>query len=471
MYRLIYIFLLISTARSLNIVIYLSLVGKSHVDFTSALINSLVDRGHEVDLLIARQNTLVTSNGTHKASKVSTFSFPGQSPWIDVEHLKTPFDLQRRKPQMFLEYVRIASQLCRYGLASGEPASFLRRKKYDIGITSDYDFCGYILFHQAGINTVASFTATNLLSHQAFSLGLPSPASCVTGNFDLSSGSHRPGIFERATRLLKAMRFVFVERPEYEELGDALIREFFGKGFPTIGELLHNSDLVFVNTDEIIEKPRPLSHKVKYIGGIALSEPKPLTKDMRNLLGNYTKNVVFSFGTQVPTENIPLHIRKMFVEAFAHFPNVNFLWAYKLQGDEGNMFATVPNVKLVEWLPQTDLLNDPQVVGFISHMGLNSFLEASRAGVPIIAIPLFADQTHNAHIGAYRGTTIVVKPQLLSSDNLKNALKKLLNEKSYMENAKQLSLMMRTKPENGRDQFVQWIEFAAANKNLHRVSA
>lgn len=40
----------------------------------------------------------------------------------------------------------------------------------------------------------------------------------------------------------------------------------------------------------------------------------------------------------------------------------------------------------------------------------------------------------------------------------------------YMENAKLVSQMMKTKPEMGNAKFVQWIEFAAANKNLHKVS-
>lgn len=36
------------------------------------------------------------------------------------------------------------------------------------------------------------------------------------------------------------------------------------------------------------------------------------------------------------------------------------------------------------------LLDDPRVKLFITHVGLNSYLEASHAGVPIIGVPLFA---------------------------------------------------------------------------------
>ncbi|KHJ88248.1 hypothetical protein OESDEN_11962 [Oesophagostomum dentatum] len=102
-------------------------------------------------------------------------------------------------------------------------------------------------------------------------------------------------------------------------------------------------------------------------------------------------------------------------------------------------------------------------------MGLNSFLEASIAGVPMVAIPLFADQIHNAHSAVYRGTTVTILPQHLTSENVKNAIKKILYEPSYQENARHISQMMRTKPERGREMFIEWLEFAAANKGLHKI--
>ena len=46
--RLLFIFFLIQPIFSLNIAVYLSLVGKSHLSFVSSLIDLLVERGHNV---------------------------------------------------------------------------------------------------------------------------------------------------------------------------------------------------------------------------------------------------------------------------------------------------------------------------------------------------------------------------------------------------------------------------------------
>jgi UDP:flavonoid glycosyltransferase YjiC (YdhE family) len=51
-------------------------------------------------------------------------------------------------------------------------------------------------------------------------------------------------------------------------------------------------------------------------------------------------------------------------------------------------------------------IDHPNLRAFISHCGLNSVGEASRAGVPVVAIPLFADQAYNAIAIEYTGMAV-----------------------------------------------------------------
>lgn len=48
----------------------------------------------------------------------------------------------------------------------------------------------------------------------------------------------------------------------------------------------------------------------------------------------------------------------------------------------------------IRFVGDTNILfsDDSRVVAFVSHMGLNSFTETGFAGVPVVAIPFFADQ-------------------------------------------------------------------------------
>lgn len=80
--------------------------------------------------------------------------------------------------------------------------------------------------------------------------------------------------------------------------------------------------------------------------------------------------------------------------------------------------------------------DDKRVKAFITHMGMNSFLEATHAGVPMIAIPLFADQVefasrihlqiYNTRVAKARGIAVKVAKTKLGEKKIVKALKEVL---------------------------------------------
>ncbi|GMS97437.1 hypothetical protein PENTCL1PPCAC_19612, partial [Pristionchus entomophagus] len=184
----------------------------------------------------------------------------------------------------------------------------------------------------------------------------------------------------------------------------------------------------------LLDEPRPITPRIKYIGGIGFPKPKSLPMEIENILKTAKKgNVLFSFGTQVSSNSISNHIIINFIAAFKRFPEFNFIW--KLDG-RTPMNST--NIFNLDWLLQTDLLFDSRVVAFISHMGLNSYVESSIAGVPLITIPLMVDQFHNARQAERLGTGVGLDKTDLSEERIVEALKKVLMDKRYKERAETL---------------------------------
>uniref|UniRef100_A0A0N5BKW7 glucuronosyltransferase n=1 Tax=Strongyloides papillosus TaxID=174720 RepID=A0A0N5BKW7_STREA len=100
---------------------------------------------------------------------------------------------------------------------------------------------------------------------------------------------------------------------------------------------------------------------------------------------------------------------------------------------------------------------------FVTHGGMNSLLEASKFGVPMLDIPLFGDQPRNAKVveELKLGRYISKFDFDGNYDKLKEVFDDLMNNKIYSETAKRTSLMIANRPYNPRDLFIKYIEFAA----------
>ncbi|CAL2041166.1 unnamed protein product [Caenorhabditis brenneri] len=452
----------------LNVLFYVSVIAQSHIPFHNTAIKVLLDRGHTVDLVIARLNEMVKIHFPAGIRQNYTFGYDDPHFWSKhALHLFNIFEKKQVPYAEFLAFDELTFQLCEKVVHDVNLLEFIKRGKYDIGLSSDYDPCANIIMHAGGVPVKASMIPTPMFQPQVYSAGLPSPASLYgTALYPIYDESFSSRLFH----LIRHTYNIYFVTPKLMYRYNTLLQKTFGPTFPSVEEIERNVDLVLVNSNEIIEKPRPISHKIKYIGGMGKKKAKPLTEEFNEILDSAAKGVVlFSFGTQVPTKKVPIEIRRNFVTAFKKFPDFLFLWKYDNLTDDHEMFENVPNIHRVEWLPQTDLLGDDRVKAFISHMGLNSYLELAAAGVPVLSVPLFIDQHHNAINAAAREIGVTVEKDQLTVENLVNALQKLLFDPKYEKNAKMISKMMVEKPEQAEKLFVDWVEYAANNPGFHKI--
>ncbi|VDO16277.1 unnamed protein product [Haemonchus placei] len=108
------------------------------------------------------------------------------------------------------------------------------------------------------------------------------------------------------------------------------------------------------------------------------------------------------------------------------------------------------------------ILADPRLTVFITHGGLGSTTELAHLGKPAILMPVFADQTRNAHMLAKHGGGIVLTKFALEDPQIiRDSLKKIFNDASYSRNAKRLSEMLLNQPISAEQLLIKHCEFAA----------
>ena len=116
------------------------------------------------------------------------------------------------------------------------------------------------------------------------------------------------------------------------------------------------------------------------------------------------------------------------------------------------------NVKFFDWLPQNDLLGQPGTQLLISHAGNLGQYEALYHGVPMLNMPLFADQHHNAFRVEKRGYGLTLDWKDLDVEKLVYALDTILDDASFKERARKAAYLIRSQPLDSRQTAAYWIE-------------
>jgi N-glycosyltransferase len=106
--------------------------------------------------------------------------------------------------------------------------------------------------------------------------------------------------------------------------------------------------------------------------------------------------------------------------------------------------ARAENVHLTSFVQQQLLL--PSCAAFITHAGFNSVREAVEAGVPMVAVPLFAEEPANARRIVELGLGLSLTPEELTAAKLRNAVERVLSDWRPRAHVKSLQRQMFALP-------------------------
>ncbi|KAE9556058.1 hypothetical protein FO519_000692 [Halicephalobus sp. NKZ332] len=443
-----------------KILIFNPKFGTSHVTYTGKIADTLAVAGHEVVVYQPVLNENITFTGSKEPSiryytKPRNYTFlPGFGMhrvqgllWQDNSFSK----IWAREKLMY----EIKFGFCQEILNDNVNLDALKEEQFDLGITEIFESCGFGVFKLLGIKKyIAAYGGSYLTTHMTL-LGIPVPYSYAPGI--MMQVTDQMSFFQRVRNFLVTsfeqvlMYNFFATGPE------AAIREKIPNY--SMHKAMQDSVFIYVNSDENIDFALPSTHKIVYIGGIGKVQSAKLEQKYIDIFNNATRGVIlFSFGSVIRSSDMPTEYKKAFLDAFDEFPDINFLWKY--EEDDHEIAKDHRNVFTGKWLPQPDILDHAKLLAFISHGGMNSVIEGSTKGVPMITCPIFADQIHNAMILVRRGTGILLDKNLLTKEHIVMAIKEMISNDNYRKNAQFLSQMVKFKPMSADKRIVKYAEFA-----------
>nr|CAD7199350.1 unnamed protein product [Timema douglasi] len=232
------------------------------------------------------------------------------------------------------------------------------------------------------------------------------------------------------------------------------------ENLPYVDDLVKRTSLVFLNNHFSYNFPRPYVPNIVEVGGFHVKPAKKLPQDLQKFMDDAKEGVVyFSLGSNLQSSALPEYRKEAFLKAFSKLKQ-KVLW--KFEAD--NLPGQPANVKIQKWLPQSDILGHPNIRLFITHGGLLSTQEAIYNGVPLVGIPLFADQKNNVLKSEENGLAKLMDFQNITESSLDWVLDEVLNKPTYLKNAKRISKIYLDQPKPPMDLAVYWTEYVIRHK-------
>jgi UDP:flavonoid glycosyltransferase YjiC (YdhE family) len=152
--------------------------------------------------------------------------------------------------------------------------------------------------------------------------------------------------------------------------------------------------------------------------------------------------VFLTLGT-APQFNGRIGIFRAFIDGLADAP-VNLLVAIGRNNDPDRFGAMPSNVRIERYIPQTLLFSRCDLI--ICHAGSGTIMAALSHGLPLVLVPIAADQPENARRCAALGLSLLLNEDALSPSTARAAVLEALDDPSYRSRARDLRAEIEALP-------------------------
>ncbi|KAB0791703.1 hypothetical protein PPYR_03503 [Photinus pyralis] len=251
------------------------------------------------------------------------------------------------------------------------------------------------------------------------------------------------------------------------ELQENLVK-LLGENYPPIRDVMSNASLLFINSDPIFQKVRPLGPNLIQIGGgLHRLNQQPLPKRLQELLDAASEGAIyFSLGSNVKSDDLSETTRNAILAAFAELP-YTILWKF----DSDHLPNKPDNVHVQKWFPQLSVLSHANVKLFITQGGVQSSEEAIHSHVPMVGMPFFGDQFYNVKNMVEMGFGLSVHHSKLQTEEFKAVIVEVAENPSYREKVKELAELARDQPMTGLERAVWWTEYVIRHRGAKHLKS
>ncbi|KAJ3642467.1 hypothetical protein Zmor_025253 [Zophobas morio] len=420
---------------------------KSHYILASKLVKEMAKKGHEVTFITPYASTTQVKNINQIPLEGLQKIFSHETARVSISTAEDGTPMQKA-----MEINQMNYMLTEFLLSHDKVQNLLKSQQhFDVVILYYYFNDALLALAHHFKAPVVLFASMPLYVSESFLLSHPAPSSYVP-NIILKHTGHMDFWQRLETSFYDTCMILYYQwamLPKHQKLVETFI-----PGKPDLYKILNNESVILINSHVSVNEAVPMVPNAIEIGGFHIEDPKPLPNDLQKFLDDSLNGVIiFSMGSIIRSVNFPEEKRKACVNTFAKL-KLNVLWKF-----EENIAGLPPNVKIMDWIPVSDVLAHPNVEAFITHGGLLSTMEGVYHGVPLVGIPITVDQKMNIALAASNEYGIEVFYKELTEQTLSQALDEVLNNPKYKQNIQRRSKIIRDRPMKPIDEALYWIEY------------
>ncbi|KAK7072886.1 putative UDP-glycosyltransferase [Halocaridina rubra] len=447
--HLIFLFITLTqygVSESAKILVLHPMYAGSHIFTLRALALSLVDEGHEVVVVRWKDShnypAFQHPNITEEILAINNTD--GNVPYLTRDERASflmPQELMWGKGTSWtalpVDAYFTVSAFCSSLLERDSLREELKRQKFDVAIVDlIFNECSLALAHNLGLPSVGYWAFTFAGGEPQYTTAFCPPSAVP---FILSHYDDDMTLWQRIFNHFLAFASHIVMQTQFL-VTNYQIQQYL-PGTPSPANLLANISGMLINSHPAVDYPRLLPPSFLNVGGLQMHTPKPLPAELEHFISGSGDSgvVLFTMGFIFNPKVVPQYVVKAFMVAFGRLRQRVLM---KLEEDYPN---PPPNVKVVKWLPQQDILAHPKTVLFFTHCGMHGVMEALHHGVPMVGMPVFADQKDVLVRLEQKGVAKGVR-KYATQEEIYNAITEVISNPRYRENARRISHIMKDNP-------------------------